>query len=280
MNGSRFFVRIPNRGRVSITGPDARPFLQGLITNDINLLDRQALIYACLLTPQGKFLHDFFVSEEGDMLHLECEGADRALDLATRLSKFKLRSKINIEHTDSIDVFCTNPTESSDRADPRHPALGQRLYTRPTDHGAEAPFTEWDRQRIRLTIPDGSRDLIVGQSTMEEGRLDHLNAVSYDKGCYMGQELTARMHYRGLGKKHLYTVQSTGDATPLPPPGTDLYDEQDKRIGTMRSSCGDMGLALLNDGAEKQQIFSKTPLLSLKSLSFCLEKGEKQGLSH
>lgn len=251
MNGSRFFVHIPNRGRVSITGPDARPFLQGLITNDIALLDQRDMIYACLLTPQGKFLHDFFVSEEDDTIHLECEGSDRAADLAARLGKFKLRSRINIEHTETIDVFCAIPGEDS-----RHRALGQRLYSRPTDRGDEAPFTAWDRHRLALTIPDGSRDMIVGQSTMEEGHLDRLNAVSYNKGCYMGQELTARMHYRGLGKKHLYTVKATSDTAPLPPPDTDLYDEQGKIIGTMRSSCGDLGLALLDDGAD-QALFSK-----------------------
>lgn len=239
-----FFVSLPHRGAVRIAGPDRRAFLQGLITNDVGLLDSSpsAMVYACLLTPQGKFLHDFFMTEQDDMLFLECEASARAADLAATLNKFRLRSKVQIEHIENKAVFVSLDGQ---HRDPRHPALGARSYARP-DECDEAPFAEWDRHRITLGIPDGSRDMVIGQSTMMECGLDRLNALSLTKGCYIGQELTARMHYRGLAKRHLIPVQTTGPA--LPPPGTDLRDG-DTLIGEMRSSCGDIGLALLRDDA-------------------------------
>lgn len=242
-----FFTSLPNRGTVRIAGPDRRLFLQGLITNDVALLDPPgAMVYACLLTPQGKFLHDFFMTEQDDMIQLECEGSARAADLAATLKKFRLRSKVEIEHTETQDVFVSL---NGQYRDPRHPALGARSYTRP-DEGDEAPFAEWDRHRITFGIPDGSRDMLIGQSTMMECGLDRLNALSLTKGCYMGQELTARMHYRGLAKRHLIPVHIPGHppGSTLPPPGTDLRDG-DTLIGEMRSSCGNIGLALLRDDA-------------------------------
>jgi folate-binding protein YgfZ len=247
MNSSGFFVQHPPRGQVKITGPDRRTFLQGLVTNDVALLDTQSLVYACLLTPQGKFLHDFFMSEQDDTIFIECEGLDRTHDLAKTLARFKLRSNIVIEPIDSIDVYTLinpPPLQGGGLAvqDPRHPALGYRTHTRP-DHLPEHPFTDWDQIRIRHAVPDGSRDLIPGQSTLDEAHMDTLNAVSYTKGCYMGQELTARMHYRGLGKKHLIPV--TGDT--IPPPNTDLITPDGAVIGTIRSVAPPYALALIRD---------------------------------
>ncbi len=237
------FVTLPDRGLVRIGGPDRRAFLQGLVTNDIALLDSQPVLYACLLTAQGKFLHDFFVSEQGDVITLECEGGARAENLCDTLKKFRLRANITLEPVlyTGIYIRMTPPPAAGDVPDPRHPSLGFRCREKPDL--PEAPFALWDRHRIALGVPDGSRDMTVGQSTMEEGHFDWLNAISYDKGCYIGQELTARMHYRGLGKKHIYTVQSPA----LPPPGTDLHDAHGGIVGTMRSSCSDLGLALLFD---------------------------------
>lgn len=107
------------------------------------------------------------------------------------------------------------------------------------------PFAHWDRLRLALGIPDGSRDLVPGESTLAEGRIDQFHGVSYQKGCYVGQELTARMHYRSLGKKRLYPVRIEG--TP-PPPGAEILSDG-QSVGQMRSSCGDLGLALLRDDA-------------------------------
>jgi folate-binding protein YgfZ len=246
MMSSGFFVRLPNRGAVRIGGEDRRAFLQGLITNDVALLDRQPCVYACLLTPQGKFLHDFFMSEQDGVITLECEGGDRAQDLSSRLKKFRLRSKIDLEYVEIYDVFSVlNDTEADGAPDPRHPDLGFRTTTRPPAL-PEKPFSAWDCRRIALGIPDGSRDMAVEKSTMLESGIDKLNGVSFSKGCFMGQELTARMHYRGLAKKHLVSIRTAGGA-PVPAPGTDLLTADGHLIGEMRSGCVDTGLALVRD---------------------------------
>lgn len=224
------FCRLSERGFVRISGKDRRSFLQSLVTNNVDLLDTQPCIYACLLSPQGKFLHDFFVTESGDELRLDCEGAERVQDLAKRLTMYKLRADVNIAVDESVDVFAGFDREPENSfPDPRNPDMGWRSYMQP--EGEEQPFDYWDRQRIELEIPDGSRDLIVNKSTMDEGRMDQFNAVDYDKGCYVGQELTARMHYRGLGKKHLRKV----DVNNLP------------EKAELRSQCGDVGLALVRN---------------------------------
>ena len=239
-----FYVELHHRGLVHIEGEDRKAFLQGLISNDVAKLTPGVILYACLLTPQGKFLHDFFIHEGDGFLLLDCEGDARAQDLYTRLSKFKLRSKVKLsveEHNQVYAVF--NGDEGLQ--DPRHPGMGRRTFERPADM-EERSFDYWDRPRIELCIPDGSRDMELEKSTLEEGHIDKLNGVAWDKGCYMGQELTARMHYRGLGKKHLRTVKIIG---PTPAPFTDLPNG-----GQMRSACGDVGLALLKDDDETKVI--------------------------
>lgn len=246
----QFFVKLKNRDLIYLEGPDRRTFLQDLITNDINKLTFEAPLYACLLTPQGKFLHDFFVIEGKDFTLLDCEGGDRAQDLYERLLKYRLRKDVKIsieEHNTVYAVFGA----AIGLPDPRHPDMGYRTFEKPEDL-PEAPFEEWDRRRIQLTIPDGSRDLIPENSTMDEGHMDRWNAIDYQKGCYVGQELTARMHYRGLGKKRLETVKLkpslrankhersnpenwiTASASP---PRNDIIE--------IRSTCGDIGIALV-----------------------------------
>lgn len=222
-----FFTRLNQRGILKISGVERREFIQGLITNDINHLDQQPCLYACLLTPQGKFLYDFFITQDGDTLILDCEGGERLGALTKILSMYKLRANVTFEMVKDVEVYAVFGTEYGHK-DPRHNDLGYRSFDKPEDL-PEYPFEEWDKRRIELCIPDGSRDLIPQKSTMDEGHLDQLNAISYDKGCYVGQELTARMHYRGLGKKHLQTV-----------PLNDMPEGAE-----LRSSCANVGIALV-----------------------------------
>lgn len=245
---SAFFVRLPGRGMVSISGEDRRAFLQGLVSNDINLLDGHSCVYACLLTPQGKFLHDFFITEHDGALRLECEGGARAEDLMNRLKPFRLRSKITLDFQSDFTVYAgKSPLPDHAFTDPRHADLGWRSYYPP--QGVEdVPFEIWDYHRILLGVPDGSRDMVPESSTLAECNVDTLNGVSYTKGCYMGQELTARIHHRGLVKKRLQTVHEHDLGGPLPPPGTDIV-LKDGRTGEMRSSCRDSGLALVKIAA-------------------------------
>jgi folate-binding protein YgfZ len=223
-----FYTKLKNRGLIHLEGKDRHKFLQDLITNDIEKLTPANPVYACLLTPQGKFLHDFFVIEGNDFTLLDCEGGERAQDLFKRLNLYRLRADVQISVEETNDVYTVFNSQVG-LPDPRHPDMGSRTFEKPDL--PEQPFEEWDKRRIALTIPDGSRDLVVGTSTMDEAQMDQLNAIDYDKGCYVGQELTARMHYRGLGKRHLQTV----DVDALPE-GAEL-----------RSSCGKIGLALVRN---------------------------------
>lgn len=232
-----FYVTLKNRGLIHIEGEDRKSFLQGLVSNDLNGLSAEKILYACLLTPQGKFLHDFFIHEGEGFLLIDCEGGDRAQDLYDRLVKFRLRAKVKLSVETDHPVYAVFNAPETGLPDPRQTSLGNRSFEKP--EAEEKPFEEWDRLRISLTIPDGSRDMDLEKSTLAEGHIDKLNGVDWNKGCYMGQELTARMHYRGLAKKHIRTIKISGEA---PAPFTDLQNG-----GQMRSSCSDIGLALLKD---------------------------------
>jgi folate-binding protein YgfZ len=226
MTENSFFVKLKDRGLIHIEGEDRKTFLQGLITNDINKLTPNTPLYACLLNAQGKFLHDFFVIEGDDFILLDCEGKERTADLFKRLNMYRLRADVQISLEEHNDVYAILGSNEG-LPDPRHTNMGNRSFERPNLE--EKPFEEWDKRRIELTIPDGSRDLIVEKSTMDEASMDKLNAIDYDKGCYVGQELTARMHYRGLGKRKLQTV-----SLDAPPKNAEL-----------RSSCNEAGIALV-----------------------------------
>ncbi len=259
------FAALPTRALLSVAGPEARPFLQGLISNDIEKVAPGRAIHAALLTAQGKYLHDFFIAARGDgALLIDCEAARRD-DLRKRLMIYRLRSKATIETLDGWSVFAAwgdgvletlgLGTEAGAAAplsggmafvDPRLAALGARVLL-PND-GTEAltGFTRedastYDRWRLFHGVADGSRDLEPEKSILLESNFEELNGVDFNKGCYVGQELTARTKYRGLVKKRLVPVDVTG-ATPEP--GTQiLLDGKD--AGTMRSARDGHGLALL-----------------------------------
>lgn len=239
-----FYITLPNRGLIHIEGEDRVEFLQGLVSNDVTKLEEQLIQYACLLTPQGKFLHDFFMHWGDGFILLDCEGGERAQDLYDRLNKYRLRADVKISIERNNVVYGAFGQENG-LPDPRHFKMGYRSFEKP--EGLEEGFIEWDKERILLGIPDGSRDLQIERSTLLEGNLDKFKAIDWDKGCWMGQELTARMHYRNLGKKHLQVIKF--DGAPLSP-FSDI-EINGKIIGNMRSSCGNIGLAIIKDEAIK-----------------------------
>ena len=255
------YTKIPNRGLIILSGHDSMSFLQGLITQDINLLHQQDSIYSWFLTPNGKFLFDFFITKNQEQLFIECEGQDRASDLLKRLQMFKLRSDVEFELNEQIDVYASFEAACNEHhyLDPRHADMGWRTLEKPSSED-EIPFDTWDLQRIKLGIPDGSRDMTPQRSTLLDFGIDRYHGVSFDKGCYMGQELTARMHYRALSKKVFIPVEF--NAHP-PEPQTDLLDGHGKLIGQMCSSCENIGLALLKkDSLKAPEELPFTPLFS------------------
>ena len=238
-------AKLGGRGIIGAAGDDRHIFLQGLISNDIALCKPGQPIYAALLTPQGKFLHDLFIIDKGDSFLIDCESA-RAEDLLKRLNMHKLRAKVVLSNlADEYEVWAAwggNPPSAEWFADPRLPAMGWRAVLKKGVVKAMADFEAYDRHRLTFGVPDGSRDMLIEKSTLLECNMDRFNAISWTKGCYMGQELTARMHHRGLVKKRLYpvTIEGTAQASE-----TVIY-LNDKDVGEMRSSCGDKGLALLS----------------------------------
>jgi folate-binding protein YgfZ len=244
-------ISINNRSVLAISGEDRFTFLQGLITNDIHLLQKQKAIYAAFLSPQGRFIHDFFITEKGDTLRLEVE-RERCADLIKRLKIYKLRSKITIEdqaETWQMAVFLGSieelPAEWRAYAyqDPRLPALGIRLILPLSFQITElCPFDVYDQRRITLGVPDGSRDMVPEKAIPLEYRLDALHAISWTKGCYIGQELTARTKHLGVVRKGLFPAIFEG----APPVfGTPVYTADGTKAGTILSSCGDKVLCRL-----------------------------------
>jgi hypothetical protein len=257
-----------SRGVLRVDGDDRCSFLQGLVSNDVTKVAAGRAVYAALLTPQGKFLHDFFIAEIGDALYLDCEAARRD-DLRRRLSVYKLRAKVAL--SDATDAYavallfgpeaataCGLPGEPGRAApwgggtvyvDPRLGGLGARAIlprgqaeARLIEAGfAAGRLADYERLRLSLGVPDGSRDLPVEKAILLENGFDELNGIDWAKGCYMGQELTARTRYRGLVRKRLLPVAIDG---PVPPPGTPVM-LGDKEAGEMRSAVDGLGLALL-----------------------------------
>ena len=235
---------LPDRAVVAVGGPDRVPFLQGLVSNDVALAAPGRAVWAALLTPQGKWLADFFLLSDGDRLLLDCERGQAEM-LIQRLSRFRLRSKVELTPT-ALHVHVAWGGEPQLEAgtlfvpDPRLPEAGWRVLAA-SPLGCDADDTDWDRHRLLLGLPDGSRDCESEKTVLLEAGFDELGGISWSKGCYMGQELTARTRYRGLLKRRLVPVSA--QAT-LPPPGTALTRDG-VEVGTMRSSRDFHGIALL-----------------------------------
>jgi len=245
-----YYTSLPDRSIVAVTGSDAVAFLQGLVTQDVAALKDGQLSYGALLTPQGKIAFDFFITVEGDSVFLECE-KNKAQALCERLKTFILRRNITINIIEKHVVAIWNSEIAlkafQNRRDPRHPALGYRIYVDETpdlsvEYGLEEKEPEFYYKLCTENgVPNGSRDIAFGQDGIADVNFDRFGGVSWTKGCYMGQEVTARMHHRGLGKKGLYAVRVRGEALP---PFTDIIVDE-HLIGEMRSSAGGVGLAIL-----------------------------------
>lgn len=267
------FALLDDRGVLAVSGPDRRTFLQGLVSNDVDKVGPDQARYAALLTAQGKYLHDFIMIEAagvtaGDATILLDAEARRLADLKRRLSLYRLRAKVVLEERPDLTVaavFGAGALAALDlpgepgaaRAfaggialiDPRLAALGARCVL-PREKArsvlVEAGLTEagdaaYDQLRLGLGIPDGSRDLVIEKSILLEAGFDELNGVDWNKGCYIGQELTARTKYRGLVRRRLMPVAIDG---PAPEPGT-IVTGDGREVGEMRSSRAGCGLALL-----------------------------------
>jgi folate-binding protein YgfZ len=259
---------LPARGIIRLAGPDTQSLLQGIVTNDVTKIVPDRAIYAALLTPQGKFLFDFFLAQAGDALLMDAEAA-RLADLERRLKMYRLRAQVEIAPLDDdwavAAVFGDGATSALDLADeagaarafgqgaafvdPRRAELGARIVAPKAEIDALVTETAlsvtdaaaYDRHRLAVGVPDSSRDYEVEKTLALEANLDLLNGVDFHKGCYVGQELTARTHFRGKVRYRLYPVRVEG---PVPEPGTPVTADE-KKVGEMRSAGDGVGLAFL-----------------------------------
>lgn len=211
-----------DRAILRISGEDARSFLQGLITRDVLTLAQGEPRWSGLLTAQGKALFDFILWAEDDDVLIDCQAA-QADALAKRLALYRLRRKVVIAREEALAVHWT--AEAIDKpADPRLPALGHRWLAPAGDGDASAAFRA---HRLALGVFEGVEELGQDQTLWLESNAEELHGVDYDKGCYVGQENTARMHYRAKVNRRLVAVP--------------LSEAQEKR---QRAALPDMELSI------------------------------------
>jgi folate-binding protein YgfZ len=238
------------RAVLRISGADARSWLQGLVTNDVEHIASGEARFAGFLTPQGKIIADFFIVPDGDGLLLDC-AAEHAGPLAKRLTMYKLRAQVSISDVSgSLAVAAgwgaPGPMVSQGRIfdDPRDSRLGWRAIAPASEIeklGEPASISDWQAHRIACGAPEGGADFVWGDTFPHEANMDRLNGIDFKKGCYVGQEVVSRVQHRGLARKRVAQVSITG---PAPPMGSEIF-AGDMAVGVMGSSAGAAGLALL-----------------------------------
>ncbi len=266
MSDNRYAIL--NRSVLAITGDEAKTFLQGLISNDIEKARPDQAIYAAMLTPQGKCLFDFFIVKHNDSLLLDVE-TERATALTQRLTMYKLRAKVDIADVSgdfgvaallgASVLNCLGVGDGTGAArglddgvvftDPRLSALGARAILPKGEMTASlealglrtGTVGDYERERFAAGVPEGSGELGVDKSPLLELGFEELQGVDFEKGCFVGQELTARMKYRGLVRKRLMPVTFEGEA---PAPGTAIKAGA-RDIGDLRSVGEHGGFAVL-----------------------------------
>lgn len=223
------------RRLLKVTGSDALSFLQGMVTNDLVKGLERGLVYTALLSPQGKYLADFFVVPREGALLLDVPES-LALGLLKRLTMFKLRAAVTLEMADMPVGRGLGPAPEGALADPRHPALGWRVY----GVAGGPQVTDWDALRVAHLVPEAGTELIPNDSYILEMGFERLHGVDFKKGCYVGQEVVARMKHKTELRKGLARVRVTGDAAP----GAEIT-AGGKPAGVLGTRSGDAALAYL-----------------------------------
>lgn len=227
----------PERSVLQVSGPDARTFLHGLLTCEIEGLPPGGAAYGGLLSPQGKILFDVFIKDEGGVLLVDCAHTQKA-ELLKRLAMYRLRAKVEIAAADGLAIAVSSAALDGGFADPRSPQLGWRAFV------AKAGWDSYDDYpgaRIAAGFADSDADLGSGEVFPHEANFDQFGAVSFTKGCYIGQEVVSRMEHRGTARSRILPVNLDGTA---PGKGSDIRSGE-KSVGTMLGSAGHMALALI-----------------------------------
>jgi hypothetical protein len=224
----------PNRTIIRVTGSERETFLQGLVTN--NVVGLTTLAYTALLTPQGKYIADFFVAPDEESLLIDVDGA-LSDELVKKLQMYKLRSKAELAVTEKYAIRGIQDKPEGAFDDPRHPALGWRLYS---DQPGDAPSIDWNAVRVEHSIPETGVEL-TGDTFILEAGFERLHGVDFRKGCYVGQEVTARMKHKTELRKGFVTVDIAGRAAP----GTPILTDDGKEAGVLHTASGGKAIAYL-----------------------------------
>ena len=243
---------LKERAALRVKGPESMDFLQGLMTNDMNHLDNQGSIYSMFLNTQGRIMFDTFIVKktESDFL-IDCD-QELAGKLVKHLKMYKVRRKIDIQIQDSDKVFAIfdDQEEPSDEEqatpnalyykDIRCSRLGLRCIANSMDTNCET--TEYLKLRYSLGIPEGGKEIPLGKCTPLEYNVEYMHGVSFHKGCYIGQELTARTHHTGVIRKRIMPVLLS---KPLSEMNPDVLNEKGKKVGTIRGSYDNVAIGLM-----------------------------------
>jgi tRNA-modifying protein YgfZ len=266
---------LSDRGVVKVSGSDARNFLNGLVTTDVTLLQPGSGRFGALLTPQGKIIVDFLITEapsgHGGGFLIDCPRV-LAAALTDKLRFYKLRAKVEVENlSDSLGVLAAwdgDPAVQPDLAfaDPRKDALGWRILV-PAELAQKAAdligaqmldSADYEAHRIASGVPRGGLDFIYSDAFPHETNMDRLHGVDFDKGCYVGQEVVSRMHHRGTVRTRTVRIMLDG---PAPEAGATIVAGE-KPVGTMGSAAGRHGLALIRTDRVSDALEAGTPLTS------------------
>ena len=274
MTTSNYFNLVDSKF-LSISGEDRGNFLQDLITNDIHKCDSTNSIYSCLLSPQGKFIADFFIIDHKNSYLIETH-KKFVKDLINKLKIYKLRAKVEINIVDdllSLSIIENNDLLQSEAdillfKDPRNDKLGNKIFVAKNKFKEiekkynliEDNFEKYRELLIKKLIPFSSEDLIQDKSLLLENNFDKINAIDWEKGCYVGQEITARMKYRALLKKSIRAVEIISGHVYR---GNQINFNQNK-VGEIISSFNKLAIAMLKI-EEAKSIFLNKQILKTES---------------
>jgi len=258
---SIFQTHLSDRRVLQLSGPDRVDFLQNLVTQNVAELPEGACVMTALLTPQGKLLHDFLIFAEADALYIDCD-ASQADALFKKLSMYKLRANVDLSHAAlrvfalwQEDGFACPPTAGFGQ-DPRHPGLGLRalVETKVTITLPEASLAAWHTNRIRLGIVQGPLDMAPGTVFPLDYGLAQIHGVDFQKGCFIGQEVTSRVHRKGSLKRKIHALTFAQDA---PLVGSEI-SHGSRPVGHIVASHGCHAIALIREDARDEDLICET----------------------
>jgi folate-binding protein YgfZ len=232
------------RNIIKITGIDAEKFLQNLLSNDVKNIRSGHLTYNLFLSPQGKVLYDFFIFNDGDNFYLDCH-KKYTKEIIQKFKMYKLHSDVEISTQPELKVFISDEAIDSFYTDPRNANLGFRGYKEPISSAEDSKLLHTQREKqLKFLIPEFETDFSPGEFFALELEMDRINAINFEKGCYVGQEVVAKIKYRGKKKKHLACI-ALKDFVII---NKDIFEKKQK-VGTILNVHGRHALALMKNNS-------------------------------